>query len=302
MSNANRLLLVTADDYGIGPETSRAIRELGALGVLTSTVLLVNSPHAESEADLWRRSGRPVEMGWHPCLTMDCPVLPAEQVPSLVDASGQFYSLGGFLGRLFLGRVRYREVLAELTAQWRRFVALVGRPPLNINGHKHIHIFPLVRTALREVLARQGSMPYVRRLGEPASTLWRIPGARFKRLCLSTLGRWTSWRLRTDGLPANDWLAGITDPPWVKNPDYFASWLGAVPGTVVELMVHPGYHDETLLGRDCSREDGQVERRVDELNLLLQPAFRDACRQARFQLATAAQVLGAQARAGCRAA
>ncbi len=297
--NANRLLLVTADDYGIGPETSRAIRELGALGTLTSTVLLANSPHAESAVDLWRRGGRPVEMGWHPCLTMDRPVLPAGQVPSLVDEQGQFHSLAGFVSRLFLGRVRYAEVLAELTAQWQRFVALVGQPPRNINGHKHIHIFPLVRTALREVLARQGSLAYVRRLREPARTLRRVAGARFKRLCLSMLGRWTSWRMGQEGWPANEWLIGITDPPWVKNERFFAEWLGTVPGTVVELMVHPGYWDETLLGRDCSRDDGQLQRRVDELNLLLQPAFRDACRQARFQLVTAGQVLG---RTGSRAA
>jgi predicted glycoside hydrolase/deacetylase ChbG (UPF0249 family) len=300
--NANRLLLVTADDYGIGPETSRAIRELGALGVLTSTVLLVNSPHAKNDVDLWRRSGRPVEMGWHPCLTMDRPVLPAEQVPSLVDAGGQFHSLRGFLTRLYLGRIRYRDVLTELTAQWHRFVALVGAPPRNINGHKHIHIFPLVRTALMELLARQASVPYVRRLGEPIRTLWGVPGARFKRLCLSMLGRWTAWRQRGHGLPANDWLIGITDPIWVKDPGFFARLLGTVPGTVVELMVHPGYRDEALLGRDCTPEDGQMQRRVDELHLLQQPAFRDACRQARFQLVTAAQVLGRLGGAGFQAA
>lgn len=302
MRNVNRLLLVTADDYGIGPETSRAIRELGALGAVTSTVLLVNSPYAESDVDLWRRSGRPVEMGWHPCLTMDRPVLPVEQVPSLVNSEGHFRSLGGFLSRLFLGQIRYREVLAELNAQWRRFVDLVGRPPLNINGHKHIHIFPLVRTALQEVLARQGTISYVRCLREPVSTLWRIPGARFKRLCLSSLGRLTAWRMGRDGWPANDWLAGITDPPWVKNSAFFANWLSKIPGRVVELMVHPGYQDETLLGRDCSRTDGQVQRRVDELHLLQQPVFEDACRRAGFQRVTAGQVLRNQERDGSRAA
>ncbi len=67
-------------------------------------------------------------------------------------------------------------------------------------------------------------------------------------------------------------------------------------------MVHPGYLDETLVGRDCDREDGHLQRRVDELQLLQQPAFKEACRQARFQLVTAAQVLGTLGRAGGRAA
>ncbi len=197
----------------------------GPSEALSSTVLLVNSPHAESDVDLWRRSGRPVEMGWHPCLTMDRPVLPAAQVPSLVDPQGQFHSLGRFLTRLFLGRIRYHEVLAELTAQWQRFLALVGRPPLNVNGHKHVHVFPVVRGALMELLARQASVPYLRRLREPLATLWRVPGARIKRLFLSTMGRWASWSQRGWTAPCNDWLIGVTDPPWVKDPAFLSVWL-----------------------------------------------------------------------------
>ena len=44
--DATRFLIVLADDYGIGPETSRGILELAARGVVTGTVLMVNSPHA----------------------------------------------------------------------------------------------------------------------------------------------------------------------------------------------------------------------------------------------------------------
>jgi chitin disaccharide deacetylase len=288
---ATRLLLVTADDYGIGPETSRAIRELGSQGVVTSTVFLVNSPHAESDIDLWRRSGKPVEMGWHPCLTMDRPILPAEAVPSLVDAQGRFHSLGGLLTRLALGQIRQRELGAELSAQWDRFVALVGQPPLMVNGHKHIHIFPQVGSALRELLGKQSTPPYLRQLREPWSMLCRIPGARFKRVCLSLLGRWSASSQRAVGLPGNEILAGVTDPPWVKDAAFFARWLKQVPGDVVELMVHPGHHDDTLLGRDCTLRDGQMQRRVDEWSLLRDPAFLDHCRQAQFRLVTAEQWL-----------
>jgi chitin disaccharide deacetylase len=291
---ATRLLLITADDYGIGPETSRAIRELGSLGSVTSTVFLVNSPHAESDIELWRRTGKSVEMGWHPCLTMDRPILPPQQVPSLVDAEGRFYSLGGLLRRLALGRIRRAEMFAEFSAQWDRFLALVGKPPLMVNGHKHIHIFPQIGSVLRELLAKQPRPPYLRQLREPLRLLWRIPGARFKRVCLSMLGQWSGRRQRALGLPGNEVLAGVTDPPWVKDPGFFARWLGQVSGNVVELMVHPGHRDETLLGRDCTLRDGQLERRVDELALLRDPAFLENCRQARFRLVTAEQLLSCQ--------
>ena len=41
-----RSLIVVADDYGIGPATSRGILDLAAEGLVTGAVLLVNSPHA----------------------------------------------------------------------------------------------------------------------------------------------------------------------------------------------------------------------------------------------------------------
>ena len=46
--DAPRSLVVVADDLGIGPATSHGILHLAALGKVTATVLLVNSPHAEA--------------------------------------------------------------------------------------------------------------------------------------------------------------------------------------------------------------------------------------------------------------
>ena len=89
-----RSLLVIADDFGIGPETSRGILDLAAMGRVTGTVLLVNSPYAEQAVQAWRAARCPLEIGWHPCLTLDRPLLPPEQVSSLVDANGNFQSLG----------------------------------------------------------------------------------------------------------------------------------------------------------------------------------------------------------------
>jgi len=111
-----------------------------------------------------------------------------------------------------------------------------------------------------------------------------VPGARTKRMLLSVLGRSNAASQVRLGFPGNDWLAGITDPPCVKDPQFLARWLARIPGRVVELTCHPGHRDETLLGRDASESDGQMQRRVDELHLLRQPSFREACRRAGFTL------------------
>ncbi len=94
-----------------------------------------------------------------------------------------------------------------------------------------------------------------------------------------------------DGFPGNDWLAGITDPAWVRNPEFFARWLTQVPGRSVELACHPGRLDATLVGRDCTAHDGLIQRRVDELRLLHQPNFLDACRRASLTRVTPSELL-----------
>lgn len=291
MTHDTRYLLVTADDFGIGPGTSRGILDLAALGRVTSAVLLVNSPYAEQAVQVWRQTGSDLELGWHPCLTLDSPVLPAGQVPSLVDSRGHFHRLGGFMRRLWLGRIRSQEIATELQAQLRRFIALVGRPPSIVNAHHHIHVFSQVGRILRAVLKEQQLRPYLRRVREPWTMLAKVPGAWLKRALLSWLGRRQARRQAQDGLSGNDWLAGITAPRCVADPQFLARWLSRIPGRIVELTCHPGHADETLQGRDATDTDGQRERRVQEWRLLHDPRFPEVCRLARFTLIRPSELL-----------
>lgn len=288
----SRCLVVTADDFGIGPATSRGILDLAARGVVTSTVLLANSPHAAGAVGMWRSAGRPVELGWHPCLTLDAPLLPPAAVRSLVGPDGRFVGLGRLLRRLALGRVRADEIEAEFRAQFRRFVGLVGGPPANVNAHHHVHVFGPVGAALRRVLRECAPGVFVRRVVEPARTLWRVPGARAKRTVLARLGRDAARRQAADGLPGAEALVGITDPACVRDPRFFARWLAAAREQAVELTCHPGHFDSTLVGRDGTLADGQVHRRVWELEQLMRPDFLAAVREAGFAPVSAAELTG----------
>lgn len=286
----SRALIIVADDFGIGPETSRAILELAGAGRVTGSVLLVNSPHAEASVRAWRKSGSAPALGWHVCLTLDRPILPPGAVPSLVRPDGSFRPLGAFLKQLLLGRINPSEIAAELRAQQGRFVELVGAPPEFLNGHHHIHCFAPIGRLLIELFAEQRPLPYLRRVREPWRLLWQIPGAHTKRLVLSLLGRVTSWRQDRAGFPGNDWLAGITDPRNLEDPDYLVRWLTHIPGDVVELTCHPGHPDPTLPGRDGTDADGLLRRRIRELELLRDDRFLDAVRRAGFVLTAPAQL------------
>src|SRR5262245_52743195 len=207
---AERAILVIADDYGIGPETTRGILNIAKTGILSATVLLVNTPTAESAVAAWRRAGEPLELGWHPNLTLDRPISSAERVPSLVDRRGNFWKLNRFLFRASLGRIRAADVAVELQAQYDRFCYLVGHVPRLVNSHQHVAAFGSVGRVLLGILEHQLPRPFVRRLGEPMSTFWRVPGARFKRWFLTRCGRRMARRSRRRGFPGCEVLAGIT--------------------------------------------------------------------------------------------
>jgi predicted glycoside hydrolase/deacetylase ChbG (UPF0249 family) len=287
---APRALVVVADDFGIGPETSRGILELACEGRITATVLLVNSPHAEDAVTRWRKAAPSSELGWHPNLTLDRPILPAAEVPSLVQPCGRFWPLGRFLRRALTGRLRATEITNELAAQYERFVDLVGRPPPVVNVHQHAGLFGSVGAILFDVLEKQNPRPFVRQVREPVRTLAVIRGARVKRLVLATFGRIAARRFRRAGYPACRSFAGITDPPQVADPRFFFRWLRWTPGESAELMCHPGYRDETLIGRDCAADNECVVRRVHELRLLRSDEFLRAVSEARFRLAAPSEI------------
>jgi predicted glycoside hydrolase/deacetylase ChbG (UPF0249 family) len=289
---AGRFLVIIADDYGIGPETSRGILELASGKLVTGTVLLVNSPYAEEAVRAWRSCGSMLEMGWHPCLTLDAPVAPPARVSSLLGTDGRLLPLPRFLARLYARQICPRQIETELHAQYDRFLELIGQPPSLVNTHHHVGVFPPVGAILHRVLMARGApLPYLRRVREPWSMLARIAGARKKRTLLTLLGRIEARRQMHQGFPGNDWLAGITDPKWVKDAGFFARWLGRVPGRIVELACHPGHPDATLIGRDCTEYDGLAQRRVDELHLLQQANFLEACRQAGFTPVSPSELL-----------
>ena len=266
--------------------------DLACEGRLTATVAIVNAPDAERAVRAWRAADPPADLGWHPNLTLDRPVLPASAVPSLVRPNGSFWPLQPFLRRVCLGKIRRQDVRAEWAAQYRRFVELAGRSPVLINSHQHVSLLPPCGRALLDVLYEAGERPYLRRVVEPARTIRRVPGARLKRLVLTVLGRWGTPRR----FPGCDWLAGLTDPQFTADGDFWHRWLRHLPRSgSVELCCHPGYHDPTLIDRDCDAGEG-LTRRSREMALLRSPDFQVACDRAGLRLVRPGELVGERGR------
>jgi predicted glycoside hydrolase/deacetylase ChbG (UPF0249 family) len=277
-----RRLVICADDFGIGPETSRGILDLALAKKISATVLLVNAPNTEDAVRRWRRAGPDCDLGWHPTLTSDAPILPAREVASLADRDGRFLTLGRFIRQWLLGRLRAEEIAAEWRAQLGRYRDLVGADPALVNTHQHVAVFHPLGHILADLLRALPELLFVRRVRETIGLWRRVPGARLKRMFLTSLARRSNREFDRRGFPGADVLAGVANHGDVHDPAFFARWLQWSPGRVVELMVHPGYRDETLVGRDCTLADGGLERRVHEREWLAHPEFCAAVRRAGF--------------------
>ena len=292
---APRRLLVIADDFGIGFNTTTGILQLAAKGIVTGSALIVNTADAPEAIRRWRVLGSRLELGWHPNLTLDMPLAEATQIRSLVREDGTFWPLGSFLKRWWLGQLDPGEIQLELHLQLQRFIELVGHPPTFVNFHQHLAVFKPVGAILLDLLSELHVKPYVRRVREPWAMIAKLGGARLKRAYLNSKGRRASQMQAQRGFPGNDWLAGISNAADVADPQFFLRWLRQMPGDIVELMCHPGLYDETLLGRD-----GMMDQRVNEMRWLLDPTFLETMDEAGFRLIAPSELLfDARAQALC---
>ena len=245
---------------------------------------MVNSPYALEAVRTWRQSGKALELGWHPCLTMDPPAAGAERVPSLVGPDGCMWPLGRFLKRLITGRIRAEEIELELAAQYEHFVEWIGGPPMVVNVHQHVGLFSPVGVLLRQVLAHSRPLPYVRRIIEPATMLARIPGARLKRSVLTCLGRQTGSRpkargLSRRGLPGRYNRSEMGPRPGVLRPLAVAS---SGPGGRIRLSSRPSRTPH------CQAATATAFSVAVWTNTVCwrTPSFDEACRRAGFTRVT----------------
>lgn len=146
---SNRRLIVNADDFGRSPYINQAVIRAHREGILTSASLMVNEP-ACAEAVALAKENPKIGVGLHLTLLMGQSALPAEKIPGLVNARGEFsnHPVGAGVRYFFNRRLR-EQLRAETHAQFDRFRA-TGLPLDHVNGHLHLHLHPVVFGILME--------------------------------------------------------------------------------------------------------------------------------------------------------
>jgi predicted glycoside hydrolase/deacetylase ChbG (UPF0249 family) len=204
---------------------------------------------ATGEAIEMARRAPSLGVGCHVVLVDGEPVLPAEQIPSLIDQNtGRFHAtLGAFLRRLLAGQVRPAEIEAEAKAQIELLQA-EGLTLTHIDTHKHVHMFAAVLGPVLNA-AKQRGIRAIRNPFEPAWSLRATQGGPWVRRTEVTLLRrlQPAWmkRVHTAGFATTDGLLGVV-ATGTLDAATLSSLLRAMPEGTWELVTHPGYCDEEL--------------------------------------------------------
>jgi chitin disaccharide deacetylase len=258
-----RRLIINADDFGFTNAVNRGIVEAFAAGALRSASIMVGMPGFHDAARAARAAGDTFGIGLHLTLTNGRPL---SHCPSLIDrATGEFVSLRRLAARIVGRRIRPSEVAGECAAQIARCRA-TGLRISHLDGHQHVHALPIITDIVR-AMAHQEGIRFWRR---PAESIMRRPRRLHRlpqRLTLSLLARSMDAGGPQDEPRTTDHFAGGALLGAVNGEQVLLELLDALPVGTTELMVHPGYVDDSLPGGD--RYSKGRER---ELNSLTSPA------------------------------
>ncbi len=209
-----------------------------ANGILTAASLMVAAP-AAADAVARAHAAPSLRVGLHLVLVEGRPVLPASDVPDLVDAHGNFRTDMARAGAamFFLPHVK-KQLAAEIAAQFTAFRA-TGLALDHVNAHKHFHLHPTIASLMLSI-GRDFGLKAARVPLEPAATLARIEPYKGSFVAAIT-------RPFAQGLRRRFARAGIASPDAV----FGLAWSGAMtaprlkgildhlPEGLTEIYLHP---------------------------------------------------------------
>jgi predicted glycoside hydrolase/deacetylase ChbG (UPF0249 family) len=270
-------VIVNGDDYGMSPGINVAIEQLYEAGRLSSASIMSNMRWS-ADALAFARTATDLKAGAHLNLTTGRPLLPAEQVPSLVDANGEFFKLAVLLRRLLAGRVTRGELRRELQAQI-EYCQDGGLTIHHLDSHMHLHALPALGRLVAELAVHYGVrvvrnpdfsafvMPPPSEIG-PVRTALQKAGA---KVLISTQRALHSRNIvLNDPSPTARQLIYLR---WCLEPgddpaETFRQCLCDLEFGNLEIIAHPAVVDEVL-----SSLTGYVQGRELELEFLASDAF-----------------------------
>jgi predicted glycoside hydrolase/deacetylase ChbG (UPF0249 family) len=220
-------------------------------GAVTSATLMTTGASfggAVSDAEAQPSLG----VGCHVVLVDGTPLLPASQIPSLIDSAlpdqPKFRArLSSFVADLLRGRINDAEIEAEATAQIRK-LQRAGINVTHVDTHKHTHTFPRVLRPLLRAALRCG----IRAIRNPFEPDWSLNATasaghvrKMQVRLLRSQSAAFSQEVTRAGLATTDGAIGVL-ATGTLDAQTIHNLLAAIPDGTWELVCHPGYNDAAL--------------------------------------------------------
>jgi chitin disaccharide deacetylase len=260
-------IVLNADDYAMTDGVSRSIEALAYGRRLSATSVMSTMPEWAVSAARLRMLRDRIAIGLHLNLTLGAPATPMRNLAP----GGAFPTLSVLLRRTVTGALDRQEIAAEIERQLDLFEQHLGFPPDHIDGHQHVQVLPVIRSALLDALVQRykTSPPLVRDPSDAADQLIARGLAGAKAVTVKALAARFAGAARQRGLPVNSRFAGFSAF------DTKASYQGEIEreldrgrsggAAISVIMCHPGYADAALAALDPV-----VERRQQEHDGLMQ--------------------------------
>jgi predicted glycoside hydrolase/deacetylase ChbG (UPF0249 family) len=271
-----------ADDYALNASISQAILHLIEHDRLQATSCMTQAPNWSVHGNKLREvhSIKPqTHIGLHFNLTHD------------FGDGMLFLPLGQLMQKAWLRTLSRSQVERTLIYQWQRFIDVMGRAPDFVDGHQHIHQFPIIRQVLIDFLVAQNFTGWIRSLSDTVIT----PNFWFKSKMLQFLGaRALSQLSQIVQIQQNRQFAGIYDfsntTPYPALVQYWLDQAKAYPQQ--QIPTHSLLMNHSLLimchpAVDLSDQSDSIAlARIREYQYLSSDQFLRDCADRHITLAT----------------
>lgn len=260
-----KLITICSDDFGQNRSIDDGILKLINLGRLHAVTVFTESPRWQQSSAQLQPFEHQIDIGIHLNLTESFPDFPKK------------YSLNKLLMLSHLRWLNKDAIKSIFRKQIELFQAQMGRLPDFLDGHQHIHAFPVINQALQEVILEfWGNNPtlYVR---DSSKLTFSFDGFLFKKIILHLACRHLTKKMATIDVPTTSSFTGVYDFNSQANYAQLVNdWLAtSKPHTL--MMCHPACDP-------MSDEDALHEARVNEFNYLSSNQFLSDCERLRVKL------------------
>ena len=244
-------IIVNADDFGRHELINRAVERAFNAGCLKSATLMAGGIAFDDAVNVAKKNSG-LGVGIHFTLANGNPVLPPEEIPSLVTAEGIFHGdYVKFLKRYLSGKISLAEVRSELAAQLEK-ISRAGLTLTHFDSHQHLHHVPgVIEIVLDLAAAKKISAMRVASTKLFDGELDSL-GKLFGRLGLGSLAKFAAYMAHKKNFATPEHFAGIVAGESVSE-NFLLKLIENLREGTTEVMLHPGTDNKILRGF-CSWE------------------------------------------------